>query len=113
MSNTVTVVDELAALVEAGFTRDHGRLETIFIRPEHDARKELTEVMVTAQEGVVGDLWATKDPKTQITLMNVKVLDCVSEGDRSRWAAAGDQLIVDLDLSVKNLPVGSVSRSVT
>ena len=38
--------------------------------------------------------------------MNVKVLDCVCDGDRSRWELAGDQLIVDLDLSVENLPVG-------
>ena len=37
--------------------------------------------------------------------MNVCVLDCVS-GSRDRWALAGDQLIVDLDMNEANLPVG-------
>ena len=64
--------------------------------------------MGTIQGGrsVVGDLWKTNDPRTQITLMNAKVLDCVCDGDRSRWELAGDQLIVDMDLSEDNLPVG-------
>jgi|AP95_1055475.scaffolds.fasta_scaffold73883_1 hypothetical protein len=106
MPETMAVVEELAALVEAGFTPDQGCLETIFVRPEHDAREELEEATLTAAEGVVGDLWKTTDPRTQITLMNAQVLDCVCEGDRSRWGLAGDQLIVDLDLSVENLPVG-------
>ena len=106
MSEVVAVTEALADLVEAGFTRDQGRLETIFIRPEHDSREELTEVSLSRAEGVVGDLWKTNDPRTQITLMNAKVLDCVCDGDRSRWELAGDQLIVDLDLSEDNLPVG-------
>ena len=38
-------------------------------------------------------------------MMNVKVLDCVS-GGRDKWGLAGDQLIVDLDVSEANLPVG-------
>ncbi len=106
MPEAIAVADALAELVEAGFTRDQGRLETIFIRPEHDGREELEEATLTTAEGVVGDLWKTKDSRTQITLMNAKVLDCVCQGDRSRWGLAGDQLIVDLDLSVENLPVG-------
>jgi MOSC domain-containing protein YiiM len=28
-------------------------------------------------------------------------------GDRDRWQLAGDQLIVDLDLSIDNLPAGT------
>ena len=39
MSEVVAVSEALADLVEAGFTRDQGRLETIFIRPEHDSRR--------------------------------------------------------------------------
>ena len=49
------------------------------------------------------------DPRTQITMMNVKVLECVS-GGRDKWALAGDQLIVDLDVSAENLPVGQRVR---
>ena len=106
MSETMTVSRSLGSLVEAGFTPDHGSIEAIFIRPEHDAREELEEVEVTADQGLVGDLWQAKDPRTQITLKNARVLDCVSEGNRSRWALCGDQLIVDLDLSEENLPIG-------
>jgi len=110
MSEVVAVSDALADLVEKGFTRDHGRLEAIFIRLPNEGREELQEASLTKAEGVGGDRWNTNDPRTQITLMNAKVLDCVSQGDRSRWELAGDQLIADLDLSVSNLPVGQRLR---
>jgi MOSC domain-containing protein YiiM len=38
--------------------------------------------------------------------MNSRVLTSIA-GDRDRWQFAGDQLIVDLDLSLDNLPAGS------
>ena len=38
--------------------------------------------------------------------MNARVLDLVAGGDRERWGLAGDQLIVDLDLSQQNTPPG-------
>ena len=43
----------------------------------------------------------------QLTLMNARTVDLVAGGDRERWALAGDQLYVDLDLSVDNLPSGT------
>ena len=43
----------------------------------------------------------------QLTLMNARAVDLVAGGDRERWALAGDQLYVDLDLSVDNLPSGT------
>jgi MOSC domain-containing protein YiiM len=46
------------------------------------------------------------DPECQVTLINVRVLEAI-EPDRSRWPLAGDQLLVDLDLSVDALPAGS------
>jgi MOSC domain-containing protein YiiM len=39
----------------------------------------------------------------------VRVLAAI-EPDESRWALAGDQLLVDLDLSVGNLPAGARIR---
>jgi MOSC domain-containing protein YiiM len=39
--------------------------------------------------------------------MGARVVDLVAAGDRERWALAGDQLYVDLDLSVANLPPGT------
>jgi MOSC domain-containing protein YiiM len=38
--------------------------------------------------------------------MNARAAAAIA-GDRERWSLAGDQLYVDLDLSVSNLPPGS------
>ena len=38
--------------------------------------------------------------------MSVRAVEAVA-GDRERWPLAGDQLYVDLDLSVDNLPAGT------
>ena len=46
------------------------------------------------------------NPEAQLTLMNARVASVIA-GDRDRWALAGDQLYVDLDLSRANLPPGS------
>ena len=115
MSGVTTVSDQLAALIEEGFPTETGSIEAIFIRPVTDERKELQEAELLKAEGVKGDRWlptcsrrlpdGSADPKTQITLMNARVLHCVS-GRRDRWAFAGDQLIVDFDVSEENLPVG-------
>jgi hypothetical protein len=64
---------------------------------------------------LIGDNWRargsklTEDdsvpPETQITMMNSRIIQLIAQ-DRSRWALAGDQLFVDLDLSVENLQPG-------
>jgi MOSC domain-containing protein YiiM len=38
--------------------------------------------------------------------MNARAAEAIA-GDRDRWALAGDQLYVDLDISQANLPPGS------
>ena len=47
------------------------------------------------------------NPDAQLTLMSARVVDLVAAGDRERWALAGDQLYVDFDISVANLPPGT------
>ena len=42
----------------------------------------------------------------QLNVMNARILDLVAQ-DRERWRLAGDQLIVDMDLSDENLPAGT------
>ena len=92
--------------------RDEGRVEAIFIRPATDERSTLQEVRISPEGGVEGDRWSASgtqdkqpDPRTQVSLMNVRVLDLIA-ADREKWAMAGDNLIVDLDLGVGNMPVG-------
>ena len=107
MADVATVSEQLAELVEGGFTKDAGSIEAIFIRPVTEEREELQEAELLKAEGVKGDRWQESGhgPRNQITMMNARVLDCVS-GGRDQWAPAGDQLIVDLDVSEANLPVG-------
>jgi hypothetical protein len=94
---------------------DHGVVELIARRPEVDAREVLEEATLDPQLGLVGDNWETKpslatgapNPKAQLTVMNSRSVRLVAGEDRERWAQAGDQLYVDLDISYANLPPGT------
>ena len=46
------------------------------------------------------------DPEVQITLMNARAATVIARS-RDRWALAGDQLFVEFDLSLANLPAVS------
>lgn len=93
-----------------------GVVEMIAARPAEDQRELLTTAKLDTEIGLVGDSWKARgaghtedgsaDRKAQLTLMNSRVIDLVA-GERHRWALAGDQLYVDLDLSQQNLPPGS------
>jgi MOSC domain-containing protein YiiM len=94
--------------------RDGGAVELIARRPAEDQREVLDTASVDPSVGLVGDYWLAKlraagkppDPDTQLTLMNARAA-ALFAGARERWAAAGDQLYVDLDLSYANLPPGT------
>jgi hypothetical protein len=87
--------------------RDCGTLEAIFIRPAAGKRTALVEARLSPESGVHGDRWSSSgaNQRAQVTLMNARILEIVA-GGRDRWSLAGDQLIVDLDLSKANLPSG-------
>jgi hypothetical protein len=95
---------------------DAGTLRLIVRRPAVDARETLTEAELDVDLGLVGDTWVERGSRStpdgsaaryaQITLMNVRYTELIA-GDRERWAEAGDQLYVELDLSMDNLPAGS------
>jgi MOSC domain-containing protein YiiM len=90
--------------------RDEGVLAMIVRRPEHGKREVLDEGTLDPAYGLVGDMWSTRGDPTfvdnQITLMNARVISLVAQA-KERWPLAGDQLYVDLDLSVSNLPAGT------
>jgi hypothetical protein len=108
---------ELEAAWQAlpGSPRDAGLLEHIVRRPQTGAREILDTAELDVVEGLVGDNWRTRrssrtpdgspHPDTQLTLMNARVIALLA-GVKDRWALAGDQLLVDLDLSADNLPAG-------
>ena len=92
---------------------DNGIVEMIVCRPGVDQRLVLQEGVLDITHGLRGDSWETRgnsnggaDPLRQITVMNSRVLASIA-GDCERWQLAGDQLIVDLDLSIDSLPPGT------
>ena len=91
---------------------DVGRLERVVRRPVEGEREELEAGELDLVAGLVGDRWSrgkrgrTPDPATQLTLMSARAAELVA-GSSERWALAGDQLYVDIDLSEANLPAGT------
>jgi MOSC domain-containing protein YiiM len=93
-----------------------GTVELIVRRPAEDEREVLAEGALDLDEGLVGDVWRAKaiaradgvpvGPDNQLTVMNARVIALLA-GDPDRWALAGDQLYVDLDLSAANLSPGA------
>ncbi|MCY7303236.1 MAG: MOSC domain-containing protein [Thermoleophilia bacterium] len=93
-----------------------GTVELIVRRPAEDEREVLDECMLDLEVGLVGDAWLARgskampdgsaNPDAQLTLMNARAAEVIT-GTRDRWPLAGDQLYVDLDLSVENLPAGT------
>jgi len=94
---------------------DNGVLEMIVVRPVKKQRATPQQCALSFQRGVEGDHWAkgcwkslpdgSPDPAVQVAIMNSRCLDLITTS-RSQWQLAGDNLIVDLDLSVHNLAPG-------
>jgi MOSC domain-containing protein YiiM len=91
---------------------DEGRLEAIVARPATDERRRLEAAHLSPGGGLDGDRWASsgEPPEQQLSLMNARLLRALAGGDAARMAQAGDNLIVDLDLSDENLPAGTRLR---
>lgn len=96
--------------------RDEGRLDMIVRRPAVGEREVLEEGVLDLAEGLVGDTWRARPSSRmpdrsphrdmQINVMASRVIDLLA-GHRDRWALAGDQLFLDMDLSAANLPPGT------
>ena len=93
-----------------------GVLELIVRRPQVEAREVLEEGELHLVEGLVGDNWKTRGssqtvdgsahPDMQLNIMNARVIALLAP-QKERWALAGDQLYMDLDLSAENVPPGT------
>lgn len=113
MMNTEQIVAGMPRVEES--PTDGGRLELIIVRPAEGERVLPESAHVSPERGVEGDKWVrsrgretpdgSPDPRTQVTLMNARILRLIS-GDEGRMPLAGDNLIVDLDLSDENMPPG-------
>ena len=95
---------------------DNGTLDLIVRRPAVDEREVLETGTLSLEEGLVGDTWnkrgSSKTPDggplldAQLNIMNARAAAAVA-GPINRWALAGDQLYIDLDISAENLPPGT------
>src|SRR5688500_2472116 len=105
-----------AGLAVTQSSSDGGTLELIVRRPAIGRRDVLTLGHLDPLVGLVGDTWNQRGssrmpdrsphPDMQINIISSRVIALIA-GDRDRWALAGDQLYIDLDLSAANLPAGT------
>ncbi len=96
---------------------DVGTVEMVVRRPESGRREVLQTAELRPLVGVVGDNYVERgdrrtadgraDPLGELNIMGSRALEAVAGPDRERWQLAGDQLIVDFDLSVDNAPRGT------
>lgn len=89
--------------------QDVGVLEYIVLRLPDEKRDTPQTAAVSPDGGLEGDRWArpnSPNPGAQISVMNSRFLRLIA-GDDARMLLAGDNLLVDLDLSEKNLPTGT------
>lgn len=99
---------------------DVGTLELVVARPSPGERAILDEGRLDLTVGLVGDDWLERgsrrtvdgaaDPDKQVNLINARFAQLVAGDEPERRTLVGDQLHIDLDLSVANLPVGARLR---
>ena len=118
MTETEHTMEELQAGLDhiRQAPRTDGVLKLIVRRPRTETREVLDEGVLDPAEGLVGDNWKQRGssqtadgsahPDMQLTLTSSRLMALVAP-DRQRWPLAGDQLYVDLDLSVDNIPPGT------
>jgi hypothetical protein len=95
---------------------DIGRLDLLVRRPARDEREILSEGVLDLERGLVGDNWLSRATsraiaegrhfKAQLNVMSARMVSFLGTTAEAQ-AQAGDQLYVDLDISVANLPAGT------
>jgi hypothetical protein len=96
---------------------DVGTVELVVARPTTGARIVLESAELRPGVGLLGDNYLERgsskpdggpaDPLAELNVMSARALEAVAGTDRERWALAGDQLIVEFDLSEANCPAGT------
>jgi MOSC domain-containing protein YiiM len=83
----------------------------VVVRPQTEARLTPQRCRLTPEGGVDGDRWAQREnpsPGSQITVMRADVARLFADGQPI--SLFGDNLLVELDLSLANLPTGTRLR---
>jgi len=93
-----------------------GTLDLLVRRPAVDEREILDEGTLDPVDGLVGDNWLSRQTshaiaegrhlKAQLNVMSARMVTFLADSVDAQ-ALAGDQLFLDLDISVANLPTGA------
>jgi len=105
------------AVLERGFAelsapKDRGEVALLVSRADDGTRSMPERATLSVAEGMPGDAWlrdSPENPGAQLAVMRVDVARLVANGQPIELA--GDNLFVDLDLSVANLPLASRLRA--
>jgi MOSC domain-containing protein YiiM len=98
--------------------RERGTVRLICVRKGEGRHETPDTVQITPGLGLVGDRWSQRgagkapDGYSAVTLMNATVAELLTAG-RQPLDAPGDNLHVDLDISVEALPAGTRLRAGT
>ncbi len=95
---------------------DAGTVHLVVRRPSAGEREILEEGVLDSESGLVGDNWlaratsravaAGRHLDAQVNVMSARMVALLADSPHEQ-AYAGDQLYLDLDISVANLPTGS------
>ena len=95
---------------------DGGSVQLLVIRPGIDERAVNETVIADPVIGIAGDTWRVRpssktpdrsaNPEAQVTIMNSRAA-LLFAATADRIPLAGDQIYLDLDLSLDNLPTGT------
>lgn len=95
---------------------DGGALRMIVQRPAVDQREVVADGLLDVDAGLIGDSWLTRgsprtpdggpNPEAQVTIINARLIALLAQTE-DRWPLAGDQLVIDIDMSEDNLPPGA------
>lgn len=102
---------EAALRALAPAPRGAGRLALLVRRRADGVRETPERALLTPQDGLPGDDWSRRpprDPAAQLTVLRRDVAELIAHGQP--LTLFGDNLLVELDLSAANLPVGSRLR---
>jgi glutathione S-transferase len=93
---------------------DVGRVALLVSRRENEVRETPERTRLTPEEGMPGDSWGRNTPEffdAQLAVMRADVAELIANGQP--LTLFGDNLLVGLDLSSENLPVGTRLRAGT
>ncbi|WP_295043461.1 hypothetical protein [uncultured Paracoccus sp.] len=102
--------------------KDDARADCLCFRPGLNQRSFPDRLALTRDQGVPGERWLTMpwlkladgspDPRIQVSILPRRVMDAVWL-DRQNTPHPGDTIVCDLDMSLENLPVGSLLQAGT